>query len=75
MDHFHLVERKNRYHQLAHFHFYVFLRERIPDAFIMKKLEVIVHVIHTLAASATISGNSIAVTSFKAGREFATSTT
>lgn len=29
----------------------------------------------TLAASATISGNSIAVTSFSAGREFATSTT
>jgi len=29
----------------------------------------------TLAASATMSGSSIAVTSFKAGREFATSTT
>lgn len=33
------------------------------------------HTEPTLAASATISGSSIAVTSFRAGREFATKTT
>jgi hypothetical protein len=33
------------------------------------------HLLHTFEASATISGSSLAVTSFKAGNEFATKTT